>query len=264
MSWHCSLALVEEFSGQSYLDGEQCALLRSSRTAEKFFFDAKKKKSSKHFPSGTTSEHSAAESGVEKWMSSLPDSRANHSPSQENNSEKMTNVTFGPKPLEPFVRYNQGSAYWKTSQACLDLGISDEYLETWPRAGIMQDGACWGLVTLGHHIDEIGCGYMPTPTCAGWASEGQQALLKNACLSGRMTKDQAERAMSRHFRPTVWTTDGNFQWRDGLKLNPNYWEWMMDWGIGWTALKPLATDKFQQWLEQHGICYQEWTERRNR
>jgi hypothetical protein len=26
----------------------------------------------------------------------------------------------------------------------------------------------------------------------------------------------------------------------------------------------LATDKFQQWLEQHGICYQEWTERRNR
>ena len=35
MSWHCSLALVEEFSDRSCLDTESCALLKSIRTAEK-------------------------------------------------------------------------------------------------------------------------------------------------------------------------------------------------------------------------------------
>ena len=29
---------------------------------------------------------------------------------------------------------------------------------------------------------------------------------------------------------------------------------LMGWPIGWTVLEPLATDKYQQWLEQHGRC----------
>jgi hypothetical protein len=38
----------------------------------------------------------------------------------------------------------------------------------------------------------------------------------------------------------------------GGQLNPNWVEWLMGWPIGWTDLKPLATDKFQQWLDSHG------------
>lgn len=38
----------------------------------------------------------------------------------------------------------------------------------------------------------------------------------------------------------------------GGSLNPPWVEWLMGWPIEWTALQPLATDKFQQWLEQHG------------
>jgi hypothetical protein len=38
----------------------------------------------------------------------------------------------------------------------------------------------------------------------------------------------------------------------GGQLNPNWVEWLMGWPIGWTALKPLEMDKFQQWLEKHG------------
>jgi hypothetical protein len=34
--------------------------------------------------------------------------------------------------------------------------------------------------------------------------------------------------------------------------NPEWVEWYMGWPIGWTALEPLATDKFQQWLNSHG------------
>ena len=37
-------------------------------------------------------------------------------------------------------------------------------------------------------------------------------------------------------------------------LNPSWVEWLMGWPIGWTDLKPLAMDKFQQWLRSHGNC----------
>ena len=29
-------------------------------------------------------------------------------------------------------------------------------------------------------------------------------------------------------------------------------EWMMGWPIGWTELRPLATDRFQEWRRWHG------------
>lgn len=38
----------------------------------------------------------------------------------------------------------------------------------------------------------------------------------------------------------------------GGLLNPAWVEWLMGWPIGWTALQPLATGRFQEWLRQHG------------
>jgi hypothetical protein len=35
-------------------------------------------------------------------------------------------------------------------------------------------------------------------------------------------------------------------------LNPMWVEWLMGWPLGWTDLKPLETDKFQRWLDEHG------------
>lgn len=36
--------------------------------------------------------------------------------------------------------------------------------------------------------------------------------------------------------------------------SPTNHEFLMGWPIGWTASEPLATDRFQQWLQQHGAC----------
>ena len=36
------------------------------------------------------------------------------------------------------------------------------------------------------------------------------------------------------------------------RLNPDWVEWLMAWPIGWTDSKPLATDKFREWRQQHG------------
>ena len=41
------------------------------------------------------------------------------------------------------------------------------------------------------------------------------------------------------------------EWNSGT-LNPEWTEWLMGWPIGWTDLKPLETDKFQQWRLLHG------------
>lgn len=35
------------------------------------------------------------------------------------------------------------------------------------------------------------------------------------------------------------------------RLNPTWVEWLMGWPMGWTALAPLATDKFHEWQQQH-------------
>lgn len=40
----------------------------------------------------------------------------------------------------------------------------------------------------------------------------------------------------------------------GGLLNPPWVEWLMGWPIGWTALQPLAMDRFREWQRQHGDC----------
>ncbi|WP_240789154.1 DNA cytosine methyltransferase [Pseudomonas kribbensis] len=44
---------------------------------------------------------------------------------------------------------------------------------------------------------------------------------------------------------------------DGGHLNPEWAEWLMGWPIGWTGLKPLATDKFHLWQQEHSNNCQE-------
>lgn len=44
----------------------------------------------------------------------------------------------------------------------------------------------------------------------------------------------------------------------GGQLNPDWTEWLMGWPIGWTDLKPLEMDKFQQWRHSHGECSEGW------
>lgn len=42
---------------------------------------------------------------------------------------------------------------------------------------------------------------------------------------------------------------------NGGQLNPTWVEWLMGWPLEWTALKPLATDKFRLWRQLHsGFC----------
>lgn len=41
----------------------------------------------------------------------------------------------------------------------------------------------------------------------------------------------------------------------GGQLNPTWVEWLMGWPLEWTALKPLATDKFREWRQLHSRLF---------
>lgn len=163
MSYHCSQALVEEFSALGCLDGEQSAELSGSRTAERSYFDDKKKGSSNRFPSGTTSAHSMGVLGVERWISSLPDSLANPLVLPAKDGPKRTTGICGLKPSESFARLGTDSAYWKTSQVCLFTNTPEPFSENWPKAGMIVNGIAYRRPPLAHHIADPDCGLWPTP-----------------------------------------------------------------------------------------------------
>lgn len=53
----------------------------------------------------------------------------------------------------------------------------------------------------------------------------------------------------KHLQAQIYNLEGG---QDRGQLNPDWTEWLMGWPMGWTALQPLETDKFQQWLSSHG------------
>ena len=91
------------------------------------------------------------------------DSPASPSRSLGKERETMTVEICGHKPSMSFAEYDHDTACWRTSQVCLLTNMQDEYLETWPKAGLMLDGVCYPQVRWEHRISEIGSGLLPTP-----------------------------------------------------------------------------------------------------
>ena len=80
----------------------------------------------------------------------------------------------------------------------------------------------------------------PTATARDWkGANTEQALTRK---DGKSRMDQLANAVA-------WPTPVN-----GGQLNPTWVEWLMGWPLEWTDLKPLATDKYPQWLRSHGKC----------
>lgn len=80
----------------------------------------------------------------------------------------------------------------------------------------------------------------PTPRTKGMCGgSGSFQKMKSLEAEGIVTTEERKQM-----------TAGN-----GGQLNPTWVEWLMGWPLEWTALKPLATDKFRQWQQLHsGFC----------
>ncbi|MGF6837032.1 hypothetical protein QF001_000899 [Paraburkholderia youngii] len=92
-------------------------------------------------------------------------------------------------------------------------------------------------------IEAISSRMWPTP-CAS-ASKGSSP----AALTRKSGKDRSNDRIDH----AVMASDGG-------QLNPEWVEWLMGWPIGHTALKPLETAKYREWLQQHSPFSQETKE----
>ena len=260
MGWSISLAMIDalanshsspeqvaEFSAQSCLDTESCAQLKSIRTAEKSCFDVKKKASYRRSLSGMTYAHLTAALGMGKWIASLPDSPVSRSASPENNEPKPMIAICGPKRSASFVKWDRDGACWRTYQRSLLSATMVRYSATWPKAGSMFNGACYRQALLEPPTaGSVSGSWLPTPQKSNgnfrdinrkgvlqpsgrWQICGSQSGIKG-------TASLADYWMLQQKRP----------------LPAGFAEWMMGWPSHWTDLRPLATDKFRSWLQQHG------------
>jgi hypothetical protein len=239
-------ALAEGFLATYYSDTSPSVQSKSMSIASKSYQRGKKMVVFHGFPSFQMSRNSTGQDGMDWSIASLVAFRARtfQSPVPATAlTEKEADS--GWKWPGSLVKYDRASRSWKTRQLSL-LGDCTEFSETWPRWGSMQSGECFPLRMLEHDTSANASGSWPTPC----KTDGMKACCKT-------TMERKERGESRPsgakigsslmwFRPSVdrWTKDG---W-----LSPNMHELLMIWPPSWTDLRPLETDKFQQWLRWHG------------
>src|SRR3990167_8815197 len=72
---------------------------------------------------------------------------------------------YGPSSSGSFVSYVPASCSWRTWQRCLNEGW-EEFLETWPTAGLMRNGECFRLRKSERPTSARGCFFLPTPAAS--------------------------------------------------------------------------------------------------
>jgi hypothetical protein len=301
-----SLEPVEASLVDTSSDTQLSQQLKSNPTASKS--SSSDKPTEYYLPSlfSETSESSTGTNGEERSMSSRAASpvRTFHLLVEALGLQENGRA-FGEKWRELSVKYNPDTHSWKTHQCSLLEGL-DEFSETWPKWGMMQNGVCWERIIAERPTNETESGFWRSPDTGQGGTSGllKKGLNKRAngqpiqirlvdqvnnprfwptpaardhkganslhhvtvAGGGRKHMDQLANAVkyatpqSRDWRSPAGNLDRwnnpdrsrNLNDQIGGQLNPPWVEWLMGWPVGWTDLKPLETDKFQSWQQQHG------------
>ena len=230
MSWHFSLVRGGGFLEENFSDGQLFAPLNGTNTQENALSQDKMMEVCIHSQYGTMSKHLTGNRGVDLLISSLEASRAKISQQQEDQIEKElkgAKAECGPICPESFAKLDLDMCLWKTHQHSLFGGL-EQFLEIWPRWGMMQNGECFRLEMLAHDTSVREFGLSPTIG----------------------TPIKSQRSRSEHF--TSPAKNPYELCPKGYLPHPEWVENLMGWPIGWTDLKELETDKFLKWLSLHG------------
>jgi hypothetical protein len=169
---------------------------------------------------------------------------------------------------------------WEQPMSALRTSETESGLLPTPNARDWKDGKTAG------NRKSPGLGvvaHWPTPTASQGRSQGMILQMRKLVDQGELTTEEAEQMIGGSLTPPrlqPWPTPrtkgmcgGSGSWEllkkrtnieearqmgtgNGGKLNPMWVEWLMGWPLGWTDLKPLETDKFQKWLDEHGGRYE--------
>lgn len=266
-----------ESSAECFSDIPASVLLRLNLTAEKSCYKGSETESCPSFQSGTMCKPLTANRGGEKLTSSAEASPAKTYLAPEKVRESMEQeADSGLNLQESLAKHDPATHLWRTRQCSLfeDLG---EYLETFPKSGMMRDGVLWELTMSERPTSERECGFWRTPDtgAGGVVSDRELEELANGDWKRPSGSRKQLRLQDQVREPRLWPTPKCQDSRAALtdrhksnlgevvhggletlptktaRLNPNWVEWLMGWPIGWTGLKPLETDKFRSWLQQH-------------
>ena len=261
----------EESSAGCFSDIPQYVLSRLNLTAERSYSNGNGMESCQSSQSGMMSAPSMEYPGEGKLISSVGDSLARISALLDEGLEsKGSEADSGKRWQGLLVRYDQDMFSSKTV-LCSEQEDSALFSKTLPKWGMMQDGECLEPLILERHTSATGFGSLemwPTPCATDHKGSGKTGTLRDRldyAVERGATKSKA------YTWPTPTTNGmcgGSGGWAqlkanttieearsmgagNGGRLNPNWVEWLMGWPIGWTDLKPLGMDKFQQWRQQH-------------
>jgi len=276
MSWLFSRALVEEYSAASCLDGEPSAPLSGNPIPQAYCAPDRMTDFSRLSRFGMMYAPLTESRGEELLTLYLAGFPARTSAQQDTaQASPAIDQDSGLKWQGLLGKYDPATRSWKTAQCSL-LADLEQFLEIWPRWGLMRDGVSYQQQTLVRHTSENESGLLlPTPDTSNRDNK-KVVFDKNAT-------SQSGRSLATYARtfPTLatldykgansfkTTTEKIFQGKRahmgqlpnaimmgeqtaiGGHLNPTWVEWLMGWPLGWTDLKRLETDKCQQWWQQH-------------
>jgi len=144
---------------------------------------------------------------------------ANPSASPASEPENTTNDTYGPTSTASFATYDPDSSSWRTSQGTFPWG-SDEFLETWPRAGTTRNGIAFQQQPLAPLTGATAPSLWPTPRA-------------NEALAARITFS-ADPERHPNLETVVLRRDPTTR---GRYVNPAFTEELMGFSAGWTRIE---------------------------
>lgn len=276
MSWHYSQALEEGSLEGSFAVTLLSELLKSNPIHGKSSSNDKGTESLIDSQSGTTlprSESITQNAGSiskhseksETNLSSPEDSPVRTSAAQEKAQESKPTPAAGYGLSFPAssARYSRQESLWKI-HPCLFPEDSISCSVILPKWGTMQDGELSAQRTPVLHTRENESGLWQTPVkddavnrkAGKYNSRGEPKLSAQVKLLPTPTKNCFQNP-GEHGQGGQNLVTEVYRKPDGSvpttgQLNPPWVEWLMGWPVGWTDLKPLGMDKFQQWLNSHG------------
>jgi hypothetical protein len=270
---HCSPVQAAESLAENCLGGEPSVQSKSTPMPQAYLLPGKTTAAWNRFPSGMMSQPLTEQDGEAVLMSYLAAFPAKTYPSREKvQASTESGQGCGQSSRESFAKYDPVSRSWRTRQLSLEGGLI-EFSATWPKWGLMQRGECSARPTLDFPITGNESGFSPTPTATDGKSESMSLELVERRMNASTRGVRLSEWLHRKMIPTPNACQGHSGGRldelggsgnifrgtafGKLKINPRWSEQIMGWPTGWTSCEQSATDKFQQWQQQHGEFYQD-------
>ena len=224
----------EESSAECFSGIPQYVLSRLNLTAVRSCSKDNEMASCQSSQSGTMSAHLTENLGEGLSMSSAGDFLARTSAQQAEVLElKENEADSGRRWQGLLVRYDQ-DMFSSKIVLCLEQEDSALFSKTLPKWGMMQDGECWERTMSEHLTRDNESGLWPTPQRVDYKGTSRDSAFQQRAAQYNLW------SMGQREYSTIYPS-------------PTAYEAIMGWPMRWTELKPLEMDKFQRWLDLHGM-----------